>query len=79
MLARLWKRKKATIDGTIATIAKAKLIARSQKRILKLAHELQDEYDLTETEIRIVFLHICEDLAKEKVTEFHRGPDERQI
>lgn len=78
MLDSLRKRTKAAKDNAIATIAKAKLIAKSQKRILRLAHELQDEYDLTETEVRIVFLHLCEDLAKSKVTEFHRGDDAKK-
>ncbi len=74
-LKMLWDRKKKKVNNTIATIAKAKLIVKSSRRILALVHDLQNEYDLTETEVRLVFLHICEDLAKDKVTEFHREPD----
>lgn len=50
-------------------------ISEAAGEIRILAHALQRKHDLTETEIRLVFLTICEDLAKNKVTEFHRESD----
>ena len=77
MIGRFFGTKKRKIDNTIATVGKAQSIVKSSKRIMVLAHELQDEFDLAENEVRLVFLSICQELSRMERTMFHRGADAR--
>lgn len=60
-------------DSIIHKEERGIFISKTKVRILELTHQCQYEFDLSETEVRRMFLNICEDLAKDKVTEFRRG------